>query len=102
MKLGFLELPPGERRLYMEQAALRRNVSPRDHGEGLLGVLVARHSVRVRVRGQPGIQGGHVAVEGFRGDRAVLRRHRLVAVAGIRPDFLVPKNRVSASEQDDE
>jgi hypothetical protein len=28
MKLGFLELPPDERRLYIEQAALRRNVSP--------------------------------------------------------------------------
>src|SRR5690349_24603344 len=28
MRLGFLELPPGERRLYIEQAALRRNVSP--------------------------------------------------------------------------
>jgi hypothetical protein len=28
MKLGFLELPADERRLYVEQAALRRNVSP--------------------------------------------------------------------------
>jgi hypothetical protein len=28
MKLGFLELPPGERRLYIEQAATRRSVSP--------------------------------------------------------------------------
>ena len=28
MKIGFLELPPEERRLYIEQAALRRNVSP--------------------------------------------------------------------------
>jgi hypothetical protein len=28
MKLGFLELPPGERRLYIEQAAARRNLSP--------------------------------------------------------------------------
>jgi hypothetical protein len=28
MKLGFLELPPDERRLYIEQAAVRRNVSP--------------------------------------------------------------------------
>lgn len=28
MKLGFLELPPDERRLYVEQAAIRRNVSP--------------------------------------------------------------------------
>ena len=28
MKIAFLELPPGERRLYLEQAALRRNVSP--------------------------------------------------------------------------
>lgn len=28
MRLGFLELPPNERRLYIEQAALRRNVSP--------------------------------------------------------------------------
>ena len=28
MKLGFLGLAPGERRLYIEQAALRRNVSP--------------------------------------------------------------------------
>lgn len=28
MKLGFLELPPNERRLYIEQAALRRNLSP--------------------------------------------------------------------------
>jgi hypothetical protein len=28
MRLGFLELPPDERRLYIEQAALRRNVSP--------------------------------------------------------------------------
>src|ERR1700676_2509144 len=27
MKLGFLELPPDERRLYIEQAAVRRNVS---------------------------------------------------------------------------
>ncbi len=27
MKLGFLALPPGERRLYLEQAAIRRNVS---------------------------------------------------------------------------
>ena len=28
MKLGFLELPPDERRLYIEQAATRRNISP--------------------------------------------------------------------------
>lgn len=28
MKLGFLELSPDERRLYIQQAALRRNVSP--------------------------------------------------------------------------
>src|SRR5438132_13988690 len=28
MKLGFLELPSDERRLYIEQAALRRNLSP--------------------------------------------------------------------------
>ncbi len=28
MKLGFLELAPGERGLYIEQAAIRRNVSP--------------------------------------------------------------------------
>lgn len=28
MRLGFLELPPDERRLYVEQAAIRRNVSP--------------------------------------------------------------------------
>jgi Nucleotidyl transferase AbiEii toxin, Type IV TA system len=28
MKLGFLKLPPDERRLYIEQAAIRRNVSP--------------------------------------------------------------------------
>src|SRR5262249_57282758 len=28
MRLAFLELPPDERRLYIEQAALRRNVSP--------------------------------------------------------------------------
>jgi hypothetical protein len=28
MKLGFLELPPSERRVYVEQAAIRRNVSP--------------------------------------------------------------------------
>src|SRR5262245_36716107 len=28
MKLGFLELPPDERRLYIEQAAVRRNLSP--------------------------------------------------------------------------
>src|SRR5947209_18356118 len=28
MKLGFLELPEDERRLYIEQAAARRNVSP--------------------------------------------------------------------------
>lgn len=28
MRLGFLELPPEERRLYLEQAAIRRNVSP--------------------------------------------------------------------------
>ena len=27
MRLGFLELPADERRLYIEQAALRRNVS---------------------------------------------------------------------------
>ena len=28
MRLGFLRLPPDERRLYIEQAAMRRNVSP--------------------------------------------------------------------------
>lgn len=28
MRLGFLELPDDERRLYLEQAAARRNVSP--------------------------------------------------------------------------
>lgn len=28
MKLGFLELPSNERRLYIEQAAIHRNVSP--------------------------------------------------------------------------
>jgi Nucleotidyl transferase AbiEii toxin, Type IV TA system len=28
MKLGFLELPPAERRLYLEQSAIRRNLSP--------------------------------------------------------------------------
>ena len=28
MKLAFLELPASERRLYIEQAAVRRNVSP--------------------------------------------------------------------------
>ena len=28
MKLGFLELPPNERRLYIEQAAIQKNVSP--------------------------------------------------------------------------
>ena len=28
MKLGFLDLPADERRLYIEQAAVRRNVSP--------------------------------------------------------------------------
>jgi hypothetical protein len=28
MKLGFLELPAEERRLYIEQAAARRSVSP--------------------------------------------------------------------------
>jgi hypothetical protein len=28
MRLSFLELPPEERRLYIEQAALRRDVSP--------------------------------------------------------------------------
>src|SRR6516162_4402659 len=28
MKLDFLRLPPDERRLYIEQAALRRNVAP--------------------------------------------------------------------------
>jgi hypothetical protein len=28
MRLGFLKLPPDERRLYIEQAALRRNLSP--------------------------------------------------------------------------
>lgn len=28
MRLGFLELPPDERRLYVEQAAIRRSVSP--------------------------------------------------------------------------
>ncbi len=28
MKLAFLELPRDERRLYIEQAAVRRNVSP--------------------------------------------------------------------------
>ena len=28
MKLDFLKLPPDERRLYMEQAAIQRNISP--------------------------------------------------------------------------
>lgn len=28
MNLGFLELPPDERRLYFEQAALQKNISP--------------------------------------------------------------------------
>lgn len=28
MRLAFLEQPPGERRLYIEQAAIRRNISP--------------------------------------------------------------------------
>lgn len=28
MRLGFLGLPPDERRLYIEQAAFRRNMSP--------------------------------------------------------------------------
>jgi hypothetical protein len=28
MRLGFLELPANERRRYIEQAVLRRNVSP--------------------------------------------------------------------------
>ena len=28
MKLAFLELPPEERRLYIEQAAIRWNISP--------------------------------------------------------------------------
>ena len=28
MRLSFLALPPDERRLYFEQAALRRNVAP--------------------------------------------------------------------------
>jgi hypothetical protein len=28
MKLAFLQLPPDERRLYFEQAAIRRNISP--------------------------------------------------------------------------
>lgn len=28
VKLGFLELPPDERRLYIEQAAIQRNISP--------------------------------------------------------------------------
>lgn len=28
MRLGFLELPPEERRLYIDPAAIRRNVSP--------------------------------------------------------------------------
>jgi hypothetical protein len=35
MRLSFLTLPPDERRLYLDQAAFRRNVSPslaRSHG----------------------------------------------------------------------
>ena len=28
MKLAFLKLPPDERRVYVQQAAIRRNVSP--------------------------------------------------------------------------
>ena len=32
MKLGFLEIPSDERRLYIEQAALRRNTRPPQPG----------------------------------------------------------------------
>ena len=83
MKLAFLELPADERRLYIEQAAVRRNVSPvvleKDFWVcWLLGILFES-----RVRRQPGLQGRHFAVEGVRRHRAVLGRHRPVAVARV-------------------
>ena len=50
MKLDFLKLPSDERRLYIEQAAIQRNISPSNHGERFFRVLVTQYSIRVGVR----------------------------------------------------
>jgi hypothetical protein len=75
MKLGFLKLSADERRPYIEQAAVRRNVSPvvleKDFWVcWLLGILFESEFARV--------QGRHLAVESFRRNRPVLGGHRPV------------------------
>ena len=63
MKLDFLKLPSDERRLYIEQAAIQRNISPVIMEKDffvcwLLGILFES-----RVRRQSCIQGRHLAIK---------------------------------------
>ncbi len=72
VKLGFLELSSDEQRLYIEQAAIQRNVSPVIMEKDfwvcwLLGILFES-----RVRKQPRIQGRHITVKGVWRNRSLL------------------------------
>jgi len=83
MKLVFLDLAPDERRLYIEQAALRRNLSPvvleKDFWMcWLLGVLF-----RSEFAGSLVFKGGTSLSKVFGVIGPLLGRHRPVAVAGI-------------------
>ena len=71
MKLQFLELRPEERRLYMEQAAVRRNVSPVIlEKDFLLGARIEAIPGRRRPPCQGGALIGHVRICGSRGATA--------------------------------
>lgn len=45
MKLDFLKLPSNERRLYIEQAAIQRNISSVIYGERFFRMLVTQYPV---------------------------------------------------------
>jgi hypothetical protein len=49
MKLEFLACPMEERRLFLEQAAIRRGLSPVILEKDFLGLLAAGTALRVRV-----------------------------------------------------
>jgi len=97
MKLNFLELSTNERGLYIEQAAVQRNVSAVIL-EKFLGVLASGDSVRVRVCSLARVQGGTSLSKVF----GVIDRFSEDIDLSLSPEFLgLPEADASRNQADE-